>query len=92
MCLSNRAELTRALLSYMFENATASDTLEGIVEWWLLDRRVTDSMTEVKSVLDDLVSRKLVVQRTASDKRVHYSVNRHKKKEIREFLRARNAE
>jgi len=76
----------------MFENATASDTLEGIVEWWLLDRRVTDSLTEVKSVLDDLVSRKLVVQRTASDMRVHYSVNRHKKKEIREFLRARNAE
>lgn len=89
---SDRAELTRALLSYMFENAAASDTLDGIVEWWLLDRRVADSMTEVKSVLDDLVSRNLVVQRTAPDKRVHYSVNRHKEKQIRELLRARSAE
>jgi hypothetical protein len=86
MCVSNRAALRQALLSYMFENAAASDTLEGIVEWWLLDRRIRHEMAEVKSVLDDLVARKLLLKRTAKDKRVHYRVNRGKEKQIRALL------
>lgn len=86
MCVSNRAELTQALLSYMFENAAASDTLEGILEWWLLDRRIRHETAEVKSVLDDLVARKLLLMRTTRDKRVHYRVNRQKEKQIRALL------
>ena len=86
MCVSNRAELRQALLSYMFENAAASDTLEGILEWWLLDRRIRHEMAEVKSVLDDLVARKLLLIRTTRDKRVHYRVNRQKEKQIRALL------
>ena len=86
MCVSNRAELTQALLSYMFENAAASDTLEGILEWWLLDRRIRHEMAEVESVLDDLVARKLLLKRTTRDKRVHYRVNRQKEKQIRALL------
>lgn len=86
MCVSNRAELTQALLSYMFENAAASDTLEGILEWWLLDRRIRHETAEVKSVLDDLVARKLLLKRTTRDKRVHYRVNRQKEKQIRALL------
>lgn len=86
MCVSNRAELRQALLSYMFENAAASDTLEGILEWWLLDRRIRHEMAEVKSVLDDLVAKKLLLMRTTRDKRVHYRVNRQKEKQIRALL------
>ena len=86
MCVSSRAEITHAVLSYMFENATASDTLEGIVEWWLLDRRIKHDAAEVKRVLDDLVASKLILERTARDTRVHYRVNRHKEKQIRAIL------
>ena len=80
------------ILKYLVENPNAQDTLEGIVEWWLLDRSIRHNTTEVKNVLDDLVARKLILERTTRDRRVHYRVNRHKEKQIRALLTERDAE
>jgi len=70
----------------MLENTTAQDTLEGIVEWWLLERKIERNTAEVKSVLDELASKELIVEFTARDGRVRYRVNQSKKSEIAEFL------
>jgi hypothetical protein len=91
MCVSERAELTHALLSYLFDNAAAHDTLEGIVEWWLLDRRVRYNTTEVEQVLDDFVAKKLILKCETADRRIHYRVNRRKENEIRALLQGRDA-
>jgi hypothetical protein len=88
---SSRAEIVEALLSYLVENADARDTLEGIVEWWLLDETIRPNAIEVKRVLDDLVAKKLVLERKTGDKRIHYCVNPRKKKEIRALLTRRDA-
>jgi len=88
---SNRAEIVEALLSYLVENADARDTLEGIVEWWLLDRTIRHDTAEVKRVLDDLVAKELILQSETGDRRIHYCVNPRKKKEIQALLKRRDA-
>jgi len=87
MSVPSRAEISHALLSYLFENAAASDTLEGIVEWWLLNQRIMYGTAEVKAVLDQFVAQQLIVAAESSDKRVHYRVNRDRVKEIRALLK-----
>lgn len=87
----SRAEIVEALLSYLVENTDARDTLEGIVEWWLLDPAITPNTVEVKRALDELVAKRLVLERKTGDKRIHYCVNPRKKKEIRALLTRRDA-
>lgn len=87
---SSRAEIVEALLSYLVENVDARDTLEGIVEWWLLDRTIRPNPAEVKRVLDELVAKKLVLEHKTGDKRIHYCVNPRKKKQIQALLKRRD--
>jgi hypothetical protein len=87
MGVSDRDEIARALLSYLFENTAAQDSLEGIVEWWLLDRKIRQTTSAVKDVLDELVAKKLILEYEKGDRRVHYRVNRRKEEEIRELLK-----
>jgi hypothetical protein len=49
-----RTKLAREVLAYLAEHSDSQDTLEGIVEWWLLDREVK---TWTKNVKDALVAR-----------------------------------
>ncbi|MGZ6265247.1 MAG: hypothetical protein ACXWSD_21160, partial [Bdellovibrionota bacterium] len=71
----------------MLENSAASDTLEGIVEWWLLDRQILHNVSEVKAVLDELAAKKLVIETRKPDEKIHYRINRRREKEIRAFLK-----
>ena len=91
MCVSDRTQISRVLLSYLFENTAASDTLEGIVEWWFLDRQLRQETAAVKQVLDDFVAAKLILESEAGDGRVHYRINRRKQKQIRALLEGRDA-
>jgi len=88
MCISCGAEISHALLSYLFENAAASDTLEGIVEWWLLNQRIIDGTTRVKEILDQFVAQQLIFATESPDKRVHYRINSEREKEIQALLNA----
>jgi hypothetical protein len=89
MCVSDKAEISRALLSYLSENTAASDTLEGIAEWWLLDRKLRNEITAVKELLDEFVAKKFILESEAGDGRVHYRINRRKQKQIRALLEER---
>jgi hypothetical protein len=71
----------------MLENVAAQDTLEGIVEWWLLEKKIQHNTAEVKSVLDELAAKNLIVEFKAPDSRVRYRINRNKKTEIAAFLK-----
>ena len=86
MCLADRSDIAHDVLSDMLENVTAPDTLEGIVEWWLLEKKIQHNTAEVKSVLDELSAKNLIVEFKAPDSRVRYRINRNKKTEIVAFL------
>ena len=49
-----------------------------------------DQTAEVREVLDNLASRKLILERRAADSRTHYRLNRRKVKAINAFLKPEN--
>jgi hypothetical protein len=82
-------QMSYEILAYLAEHPDAQDTLEGIVEWWLLERRIINQTVAVKKILSGLVERGLLVERSGRDARSHYRVNPRKAKEIKQLLKQR---
>jgi len=78
--------MAHEILAYLFENPDAQDTLEGIMEWWLLEQKIKRQTAKVKEALAELVAKGLVVERQGKDARTHYRINRRKLREIRALL------
>ena len=85
-----KSEVFYEVLEYLFANTRAQDTVEGIVEWWLMIQRIKQQTAKVRSALDELVTRGLVHERLGQDGRKHYRVNRRKASEIRRLLSERS--
>ena len=73
------------ILAYLSDNPDAGDTMDGIVEWWLLDQRIKFETRNVSEAVSQLVSQGLIVEHTA-DSRTIYRVNTGRKKTIRAIL------
>jgi hypothetical protein len=81
------AETARDLLAYLIDNPDAQDTLEGIVEWWLLERKIESRIANVKKVLEELMAKGLILERKGSDSRVRYLINNDRRDEILALLK-----
>ena len=81
-----KSEIMREILAYLADHPDAQDTLAGIFEWWLLERKITYQMTPVKEALAELANKGLVLEVSGADSQIHYRVNRHKLSEIRSML------
>lgn len=75
------------ILAYLHANPEAQDTLEGIVEWWLLDQKISRQTERVKQALAQLIERGLIVTRIGTDSRVHYGIDRNRRDEIESCLK-----
>ena len=62
------------ILEYLAENPGAQDTLQGIAEWWLMEREIARSIAEVEAALNQLVTKNLVSKHKRSDGSIYYSV------------------
>jgi hypothetical protein len=82
-------EIELEILSYLLKNPEAQDTLEGIVEWWLLETYIRKQSALVKDVLSDLVSKGLIIEVQDSNSQIHYRVNQEKVQEIKDILENR---
>ncbi len=71
------------ILAYLLANPEARDTLEGIAEWWLLERHIARQVRRIEAALDQLVGEGLLLRREAVDGRARYAVNRQRLEEIR---------
>ena len=80
-------QIAEEVLDYMLRHPEAQDTVEGIAEWWLLERRVRRVVEEVKATLIKLVGKDFLVEKRSRDGRIHYKLNRDKAREIRRYLR-----
>ncbi len=89
-CSTGKSQLAYDILGYLVEHPEAQDSLEGIVEWWLLEQQIERQTTKVKKALVELVSKGLILERKGEDSRTHYRINRRKYKEIRAFLERRS--
>jgi hypothetical protein len=85
---TEESEIAYHILAYLHANPDAQDTLEGIVEWWLLEQKIRRQTESVKRALADLTERGLIVSKLGTDSRVHYSIERRKQEEIESLLKS----
>jgi hypothetical protein len=83
--------IAQDILSYLLTHAAAEDTVEGIVEWWLLEERIKRRTQEVQKALDALVVESLIVARESKDSKTHYRINKRRIKKIRALLSSKAA-
>jgi hypothetical protein len=83
------AQIAYDILVYLTIHPKAHDTLEGILEWWLLEQHIRREAKTVKDGLAILVARGFILQCQSGDARSHYSLNQTRLDEITEFLNAR---
>jgi hypothetical protein len=86
MCNADTAQTAHEILAYLAEHEDAQDTLEGIVEWWLLEQKIRSRTAEVEKALDDLIADSLILVHKGGDARTHYCINPQKVREIRERI------
>jgi len=75
------------VLAYLVQHPQARDTMEGIVEWWLLEQRIQCAIADVEAALSDLVRKDFLITHQCADGRISYGLNREKEREIRRHLR-----
>ncbi len=82
LCLNGKSQISREILAYLAENPEARDTLEGVVQWWLLERKIKLQTGLVKEALSELVDKGLILESTNRESRAHYRINRDRLSEI----------
>jgi hypothetical protein len=80
------------ILAYLADHPQAQDTVEGIVEWWLLEQRIKRATTQVKAAVAQLAAEELVIPREGTAGRIYYRLNRRKLHDIRRILKEQNKE
>ena len=89
--LQDQSQTAYDILSYLAEYSGAQDTLDGIIEWWLLERHVKYQIARVKDALAALVKEGLVLEHKMQNLPTRYGVNRDKVAEIRKILEEKSA-
>lgn len=78
-------ERAREILQYFMQHPQASDDLEGIARWRLLQERVVRQVEEVRKALELLVQMDLLHQDVTPTLGKRYSLNPAKVTESRNF-------
>ena len=75
-------DIQEGILNYLSQNPEANDTLEGIMEWWLLTYRINFEMKKVKAAISSLIKDGWIIETKRKDSTVHYRLNPKKRQEI----------
>ena len=86
MRLMEESLIAQDILSYLLRHTAAEDTVEGIVEWWLLEEKIEHRTKEVQRVLDEMVVKELIVARESKDLKIHYRINKRNLNKIRALV------
>jgi hypothetical protein len=77
------------ILGYLAEHPKSRDTLEGIAQWWLLEREIIYQIDKIKEAIAELVAKGFVLEYQSADLKIHYGINRNKYNEIQAILKQR---
>jgi hypothetical protein len=81
--MATKNDTSEEILNYLFKHPDASDTLEGITEWWLLSQRISYEMKRVKAAVFKLVEEGWIIEIKDKKSTVHYRLNPKKRKEVK---------
>jgi len=87
LLINDEFKIGNEILAYLIDHPNARDTLEGIVEWWLLEQQIKFQTARVKDALSDLVARGLILEKKGSNSQIHYRINQKKYKKIQELFK-----
>ena len=85
-CTREKSEIAQDLLRYLIGHPQAQDTLEGIAEWWIPERRIESRTAKIREVLKELAAAGLILERQGPDSRARYLINSDKQAEILALL------
>lgn len=92
MVETDKSKVSRDILAYLIGHPESSDTVEGIVEWWLLEQKIRNGITIIEDALHQLVAEEFVLKHEGPNSRIHYRINHRKSKEIQVLLKRRKDE
>ena len=87
LSIKNKSQIGSQILTYLFEHPEARDTLEGIVEWWLLERKINFETARVKEALSEIVAQGLILEQKGPDSQIHYRINQKMHEEIKKLVK-----
>jgi len=74
-----KKDISQEILEYLFKHPDASDTLEGITEWWLLSQRIRYEMKRVKAAISNLTKDGWLIEIKQKNSSVRYRLNPDKR-------------
>ena len=86
LSITEKSQISHEILAYLVEHPEARDTLEGILEWWLLERKIKRQKDQVKEALTELVSKGFVLEQKKANSQTQYSINQSKYEEIQKHF------
>ena len=87
LLINDESKIGDEILAYLVDHPKAQDTLEGIVEWWLLEREIKFETARVKEALSELVDKGLILEKKGPDSQIHYRINQSRFEEIRKLAK-----
>lgn len=85
--LSIKSQIGHEILAYLADYPQAQDTLAGIIEWWLLERRIKYETARVKDALSELIANGILVESKGPDSQTHYRINQRRYEEIQQLFK-----
>lgn len=82
-------QLSQRILSYLADNPEANDTVEGIAEWWLLEREIRDQTARVERALAELAAAGWLIASRSAGSSTRYRLNPARATEIAELCGGR---
>lgn len=64
------------ILDYLARHPDAEDTIEGMLQWWVLDSCIRNWAPKIEQTVTELTSRGLLEARTSREGRVLYRLAR----------------
>lgn len=87
MVITDKSKISNEILEYLVEHPRAQDTLEGIMNWWLMEQTIKFQEAQVKKTLADLVAKGLILEHKRPDSEIHYRINQSKLEEVQKHLK-----
>jgi hypothetical protein len=87
LLMTDKSQIGNEILAYLVDHPKAQDTLEGIVNWWLLERTIKFQEAQVKKALAELVAKRLVIEQIGPDSHIHYRINQSRFEEIKKLVK-----
>jgi hypothetical protein len=87
LIVTDKSQIGNEILAYLLDHPKAQDTLEGIVEWWLLERQIQFQTARVKEALSELVAKGFIFEKKGPDSQIQYRIRQSKYKEIQALFK-----